>query len=227
MFTDALTYPKRGPDATKTILIGGLLTLLSVLVVPILLVSGYAVRVIRSVAEGESRPPVFDRWSELLVDGAKGIVVMLAYFLVPAFLLGAIGAIVAGAFGNTFASGPIAFLVAAAIVLASVGLWYAATGAFVTFAVSGNLRSAFSPEAVVPLLRRSSFAVAWLVGLAVILVGGVVASIVSLIPVLGVILGAVVTFYAGIGAAYCYGTGFGAGTDATTSADRPAAEPVA
>lgn len=88
MFSDALTYPKDGPDAAKTILIGGVLTLLGVFLIPIALVTGYVVRVIRAVNGGDRRPPVFDDWGRLFVDGIKGMAVMLLYFVIPAIVLG-------------------------------------------------------------------------------------------------------------------------------------------
>jgi hypothetical protein len=87
MFEDALRYPYDEGDGLRSLVIGGLLTLLSVLVLPAILVSGYTLRVLREVDAGDEHLPAFDDWGAMLVDGLKAIAVALVYVLIPAVLL--------------------------------------------------------------------------------------------------------------------------------------------
>lgn len=205
MFRNALTYPKNGPDALKTILIGGVLTLLGSLVIPLFLVVGYTVRVARSVADGEEAPPVFDRWGDLLVDGAKGFAVTVVYVLVPTVILAAafgVAATLAGGRGGTVAL--VGALLAVPVLL---GAWYVATAAFVDFATTGRSRAGFDAGALRPVLASGTFATAWVVGLLVLVVGTVVGAVGGAIPLVGV-LAAFVTFYTSVAVTYCYARGF-------------------
>jgi hypothetical protein len=87
MFEDALRYPYDEGDGLRSLVIGGLLTLLSVLVLPAILVSGYTLRVLREVDAGDEHLPAFDDCGAMLVDGLKAIAVALVYVLIPAVLL--------------------------------------------------------------------------------------------------------------------------------------------
>jgi len=40
-------------------------------------------RVIRQTADGDDEPPVFEAWSDLLVEGLKAFVVTFVYSLLP------------------------------------------------------------------------------------------------------------------------------------------------
>jgi hypothetical protein len=81
-FRGALGYLFRDRDeAVTTVVIGGLCTFLSFLIVPQVVVLGYVVRVLR--ADDDDRPPAFDRLGSLLVDGTKAYVIWLAWMIVP------------------------------------------------------------------------------------------------------------------------------------------------
>ncbi|AUV83016.1 hypothetical protein C2R22_16330 [Salinigranum rubrum] len=69
-------------EAVTTVVIGGLLTFFSFLVVPQVVVLGYVVRVLRAV-EDDERAPTFDRVGALLRDGVYAYVIWLAWMLVP------------------------------------------------------------------------------------------------------------------------------------------------
>lgn len=56
---ELLRYPTGREDWARTVLIGGALTLLAFLVVPAILVSGYALSVVRHRVEGHEEPPAF------------------------------------------------------------------------------------------------------------------------------------------------------------------------
>ncbi len=224
MFSDALTYPKSGTDAVKTILIGGVLTLLSVLLVPIALVTGYVVRVARSVNDGAETPPVFDDWGELFVDGVKGVAIMFVYFLVPAvvFAVFAGGAAFLGAARLGAAVALIGALVAFPLWLAA---WYVGTAGFINFAVTGRFGAAFEFEALRPIVTSGTFATAWLVGLGVLVLGSVVSGIIGLIPIIG-LLAAFVAFYVTVAATYCYANGFADVISVESAPEAPDIDPA-
>ncbi|PSP32842.1 hypothetical protein BRC63_11005 [Halobacteriales archaeon QH_10_70_21] len=207
MFKDAAIYPKDGTDATKTVLIGGVLTLLSFLLVPLFLLVGYTVRVVRAVAGGDETLPVFDEWGDVLVDGVKGFAITLAYFPFAA---------VAAPVGPGRASTLVVLGGLAAMPVALV-VWYVATAGFVNFAVTGRVRAAFAFDDLRLILTSGGFATGWLVGLAVLVVGSVVGGIVGAIPILGLV-SAFMIFYTTVAVSYCYARGF---ADAPRSTRRP------
>lgn len=225
MFTDALTYPKDGTDAAKTILIGGVLTLLSVFILPIAFVTGYLVRVIRAVDDGTGTPPVFDEWSDLFVDGLKGMAIMFLYFLVPAILLAAFGVVV-GLLGSGQLGAAVALLGVLVALPVWVAVWYVATAGFINFAVTGRFGSAFEFGTLRPILSSGTFATGWLVALAVLVLGGIVGGIVAAIPILG-LASAFVAFYASVAAAYCYARGFADSVPVESAPEAPTADPAA
>lgn len=225
MFTDATNYPKSGPDAPKTILIGGVLTILSVLILPLFLLIGYTVRVVRSVAEGEETPPTFDDWGDMLVDGVKGFAITVAYFFIPAAIFAGF-AVMAAVVAPTRVAAVMLVVGALAILPMTLAVWYVATAGFLNFAVTGRLEAAFAMEDLRPTLASGSFATGWLVGFGVLILGSVVGSIVGAIPIVG-ILSAFVLFYTTVAMTYCYARGFTAATAVESAPETPTVDPAA
>jgi hypothetical protein len=89
MFEDALRYPYAEGEGLRALAIGGILTLLNVLLLPPLLVSDYTLRVLRRVAAGDQHLPGSDDPVGLFVDGLNAIAVAVEYPLVPVVLVGA------------------------------------------------------------------------------------------------------------------------------------------
>lgn len=225
MFSDALTYPKDGTDAAKTILIGGVLTLLSVLVLPIAFLTGYLVRVVRAIDDGERAPPAFEEWGDLFVDGLKGMAIMFLYFLVPAVVFAVfVGS--AGLLGFGRLSAVVALFGALVALPVWVAVWYVATAGFLNFAVTGRFGAAFEFGALRPILSSGTFATAWLVGLAILVLASIVGGIVAAIPILG-LASAFVVFYGTVAAAYCYARGFADSVPVEPTSEAPAADPAA
>lgn len=210
MISEAIDYPRSNDDPLRTILIGGLLALTSVLIVPAIVLVGYLMRVLRSVAHGDERAPAFENWEALFREGVRGAIVAVAYGLVSA-----IGAVV-------FVGGAIA-LASDAGVLGVLGLlvggllWFglALAAAYVTpaalanVAERGRVADGFDVDALRPVLFSGSYATAWLVGLGFVLAGGVVAGALNAVPGLGTVAGAFVGFYAGVAAYYVIGRAWG------------------
>lgn len=208
-----LRYPTRRDDWVKTALVGGALTLFSVLVIPAVLVSGYVLAVIRERAAGAERPPGFGDWRTLLVDGVKAWIVGLVYAIVPTLLA-------VGVFGGAVASIATGSDVGLALGLLGLGLgglgllavalgfYYLLPASLANLAVTGRVGAAFDTHAVRRVVTRREYAVPWLWALAVLVVGGAVANAIMVVPVLGWVAGAVVLFYVQVVIGALWGTGF-------------------
>lgn len=216
MFEEAIRYPWKGEEHVETIAIGGLLSLFGFLLLPLFVVFGYLVRVIRQVSAGNvTEPPAFDDWGELLVDGLKAFAVTLAYSVVsfgvvavavlslilPASFSEGAGASSVNLLGLVFA-----LVVLVVAVLVAVGAAYLTPAAVAAFATTGRLGAAFSPSRLRSIGGHRGYAVAWLVAIAVTILADVVGGVVSLTGV-GILLVPFVTFYGFVAAAYAIGEG--------------------
>ncbi|MEN6592037.1 MAG: DUF4013 domain-containing protein [Methanobacterium sp.] len=82
--SNALKYPLTD---FKKVLILGILTILSSLIIPGFLVLGYVFKIIRSTMEDSSELPDFDEWTSMFVNGLKVFVVLFVYSLIPLILI--------------------------------------------------------------------------------------------------------------------------------------------
>lgn len=243
MLRQSLDYPRTGDDAVKTLLIGSILTLASVLLLPTVLVVGYVLRVLRGTDETDA--PVFDDWEELLVDGLKGTAVTLAYFAVPilAGLVVAIGLLVAvSTFTVTSGSGAVPprsavaggglvlfglTLVGLLAVVWSLAASYVLPAGLTRLATTGELGSAFAFRDLWTTVTTGSYATAWLLALAVSVGAGLVTGVVSLVPAVGAVASAFVLFYATVVAARLYGEGVARATPVESGPDAESTEQIA
>jgi hypothetical protein len=224
---DALEYPMEHDDWVKTLLIGGVLSIFAFLLIPIIVVYGYIVRVIRHSLDGDPRPPEFGDWGDLLVDGLKMLVILIVYMLIPAIVAavtvgGSVAAMATGTRGGAAAGVAglvVGFLVSFVLALA---FGYVAVAAIVNFAREGSVGAAFDFDTLRPILFDSDYAVAWALSVAVFIAVGIVTGVLNIIPFIGAIIGAFVGFYAQIVAARLWADGYGAargyGTDDWDSA---------
>jgi hypothetical protein len=215
----ALTYPTNADDWVKSLLIGGVLTLLAVLVVPLFFLYGYLIRVLRSGMDEAAEPPSFDDWGTLLREGVVAFVVLLIYQLVP-LLVAAVtvggslaalgtGSEVGGAVGVV---GLVAGLALSALVALAFG--YLTLIALANYAHVGSFGAAFDVSVLRAVAVDGAYAVPWLYGVGVLIGATVVSGVLGLVPLLGAIAGAFVTFYGQVVAAWFWGKGF---ADATGS----------
>ncbi|WP_336023178.1 DUF4013 domain-containing protein [Halobellus salinisoli] len=219
MLADALSYPLDGDSWIRTVLIGGLLSLLTVFVIPIFFLQGYYVRVLRGVTNDDPNPPEFTDWTDLLIDGLKlfavNIVVGLIVFLamgVVAVIFGAgsllsaggaggdPGAAVGGVFG---ALGIVGFLLFIAFALL---LGYVAPGMFANFAREDSIAAAFDVSTVIAGVTSIEYLTAWVLAIIVALVLGTIASLLSV-----VLIGIFALFYVQVVTYYLFGRGFADG----------------
>lgn len=198
---DALSYPTEDDDWIKTVLIGGVLTFFGFLIIPIMLVYGYLVNVIRRTTAGDPEPPEFEEWGQLLTDGAQGFIIVFVYMLIPLIVAvvtvgGAMLAFFTGGEAGAFAGlGTILFGMFLTFVLSLV-FGYIAGAAFVNFAREGEIGAGFDFGTLTAVMFDSSYIIAWLIAAAVLIGAGIINAILGSIPMIGSFLGAFVMFYA-------------------------------
>ncbi|RDZ63194.1 hypothetical protein C5B90_08500 [Haloferax sp. Atlit-12N] len=215
MISESLNYLRNGEDWVKTVLIGGVLGLLSFLIVPTFLVIGYLLRVVRATMKGDEEPPVFDDWGDMAIDGVKGFAIAFVYALVPAIIAGVFGfaGIVGAAAGGSDAAGAVGGIVAlVGLLLAFVlGLLaaYLIPAALSNYAETDRMGAAFDFGTLRPILTSGKYATAWLMSFAVLFASSIVVGVLNVIPLLGFVVGAFVTFYAAVAAYYIIGKTWG------------------
>lgn len=202
----AIRYPTESDDVVRTVAIGGLLSLLSFLVVPIFALSGYFVEVLDRTASGNDVPPAFEDWGALIVTGLKAVVIGFVYLLVPT-VLG--GIVVAGSgLGIGLAGeGPAAGLGALGVLVGGL-LWlalslvvaYLLPAALANFAERRRIGAGFDFGTLKPVWLSRTYARGWIAMVVVALIGGIVTSVLNVVPLLGSIVAAFVGFYFGIAA---------------------------
>lgn len=213
---EALLYPWNDGDSGTTLIGGGILTLLSPLVVPALLVLGYTLRVVETVLDGDDEPPVFEGWSGLLVDGLKAAIVLLVYVVLPLAIGAAVLVAVAGAAGVPFRGGPpstgglalggLAFVLALLLAGLALLVWYLAPAALVHLGRTRRLGAAFAFGQVRDLAEASAFGSMWLLSVGVFAANAVVLLVLNAAGI-GVVLSGFVSFYAFVAMAFLYARG--------------------
>ena len=166
MFNESLRYIQRREDWVKTVAIGGVLSFLSFLLVPIVLVAGYYVRVLRSTMHGEEMPPAFDEWGDLATDGLKAVVIGFVYSLVPSVIGGVVFAIAGVSFfggaandsGGLALAGGLIFLVGSLIVLVlGLAVAYVLPAALANFVERESLGAAIDDGSLSPAVALAVF----------------------------------------------------------------------
>lgn len=210
MIGESLDYLRESDDVSRTVIIGGILSLFGFLIVPLFAVVGYLVRVLDRTASGDDEPPVFEDWEELIVEGAKASAITFAYVLVPlavlfAFVLsgGLLSATGIDALGTI---GGLGVFVGMLLWLGlSLLAMYAVPAALANFAEKRSLSAGFEVETMRRVLMDRTYATGWLMAFVVIVGGSVVSTLLNVIPVVGFIAGAFVGFYAIVAAYYIIG----------------------
>jgi len=212
---NAVTYPMESDDWVVTVLIGGVLSVLSFLLIPLFIVYGYLVRAIRANFEGKPEPPAFGDWGELTVDGLQVAVIGFVYMLVPIVVMAVTvgGSAVALATGSeagaAAGAGTLVVGILVTVVLALLFGYFAAVG-IVNFAREERFGAAFDFGVVKDVGLDSDFAMPWLISVAVFIAAGLV----NVIPVIGALIAVFTNFYALIVASDLWADGFREATDA-------------
>lgn len=217
MFTESLTYLKDSEDAFKTVFVGGILLVLGFLIVPTVTVVGYLMRVLRGTSAGDETAPTFDDTDDLVEmtkEGVPGFVVAFVYNIVPAIVIGVTfgGAVLSLVLGDASGSGGLGGLGFGALLLGGLlgvvlGLLaaYVTPAALANVAERGTIGSGFALGELRPVLLSGAYATGWLTAFAVLVVGGIVAGALNVVPGLGTALGVFVQFYFLVAAYYVVG----------------------
>ncbi|MFB6123528.1 MAG: DUF4013 domain-containing protein [Haloferacaceae archaeon] len=220
MLNDALRFPMRRDGWLRTVVVGGVLALLSLLVLPAIVLQGYVVRVFRvataDVGPGESRElPRFSDWGALLADGVKLLAVNVVYSLVVVVPLGLVVAGIAALAGSTgrrgaLLAGVIGLAFGSVVLIFGLVVAFVAPAAYANFAIEGRLAAAFDVETIRRGVFTPQYVSAWIYATLVAVVGGTIGTALS-VAVVGVFL----LFYAQVVAAFLFGRGFATGLAAT------------
>lgn len=195
MIGDAISYPTERDDWLKTILIGGVLSLISFFIIPAFIIAGYQVRVLRYAATDEQAPPTFGDWGDLIVDGLKLFLIVIAYiFIIEAVLF--IGLMMESVVGTVIA------LVALLLLLVAT---YLLPVALTNFALTGSIGDAFD----ISTITDAGFTSEYFIALVLAVVVGFVFNIVASFAMILLFAGVFVMFYAIIVVCYLIGQGCG------------------
>ncbi|MFP8957310.1 DUF4013 domain-containing protein [Natrialbaceae archaeon A-CW3] len=223
---DTFRYPTESEDWMRTMLIGGLLSFLGFLLIPLVFVYGYLVRVIRESREGSQDLPSFDDWGDLFVEGLQVFVIGLVFMLIPLVVAavtigGAVLAMLTGTdLGMVVGAGGLVLGLLLSMLLTLV-FGYVAVAAIVNFALEETFSAAFDLQTLKSAMLHRDYAVAWILSVVVLIAGAVLGGLISEIPWIGSIIAAFVGFYAAMVAAVLWGDGFSDAMDEIDSIERP------
>lgn len=223
MFSEALEYPLNG-DSYEPLVIGSVLAILWWLIVPVFVLGGYFLSVIRSAADGETVPPAFEDYGALLIDGLVATLIGIVYTLVPTVVFiaaftvsGGAGLLIGGDAGMaSFVGGILMGLLASSVFYLAV--LYVTPAALANYAVTDRIGAAFGPGSLKPILLSGEYTKAWAIAIVIALLGSVISGMISgvfgFIPILGIFIGPLVTvpiaIYIGLSTNYLYGRGVAA-----------------
>jgi len=212
-----IRYPTNSDNWIKTVLIGGVLTLLSIFIVPAFFVYGYTLRVLRAGMADEADPPVFDDWGTLLKEGVVAFVIVIIYQLIPLLVMavtvgGSMAAILSGSEAGAGVGLVGLFGGLALSTLLALVFGYVTLIGLANYAHEGAFGAAFDVDVIRTVAVDGAYAIPWLYGIGILIGAAVVASILGIVPIIGAIAGVFVTFYGQIAAAWVWGKGF---SDAT------------
>lgn len=200
----------------KTVLIGTVLSLLSVLILPVLAVNGYLLRVMAAASRDEPEPPVFEEWGALVVDGLKLLGVVIVYVFVPT-AVGVVVTLVSGFALSASAEGVgvVTGVLTLLSVLSFVVAIYLLPAGLTIMAREGSFGAAFDLYALGRVVKSGEYLLAVLLAFAVSAVLGTIAGVLSI-----VLVGIPLAFYAQIVTYYLLGRGVGTALGGVGTASR-------
>ena len=191
--------------------IGVLISLVSFLILPAFLLSGYMVGIARNVMNGEKRPlPEWEDLGTLFMDGLSIVIVSIVYTL-PFWLLTCIAFATTVGFGGLSEATQISEDAVVAGILATWGLigclflifmlafFFISPAIVIQYVREGNLSACFRFGEVLALVRDNfaDILIAGLTPFAASFVLSIVVTALNLIPCLGTIVGLVLSFAMG------------------------------
>lgn len=158
-FGKCLGFAFQDPDWIKKLLIGGLFSLLSAILIGIFFVAGYWARVLRRVAAGDARPmPEWDDLGGIFGDGVKVALAGLTYFFVIFGAIAALGCLAGFLFAGAGAVGQHSREAGEA--LATLG-GLGAAGLYLVFLVVAMALHVYMPAVLVHVVLRDDYKAAF------------------------------------------------------------------
>lgn len=200
----AFTYMLEDENWVTKLGIGAVLTFFIWLLLPIPLLVGYSVAVLRNVRDGYERPlPEWDDWGKLFMDGLFIMIAQFVYTLPLLLLLCVITVGMVASAGMAELSEELAtasFLATFGISACLFLLWYVAIlfispAIMIQYGRTGQLGSCFRFGEVIAIARRNvgDILIVFVAVLVVTFVYGAFTSVLSAIPCLGWIIGLVIS----------------------------------
>lgn len=219
MLKEAITFPTEGDEAVKTILLGGVFSLFGFLIAPLLLVYGYMVEVYRAGVNGDAEPPTFSDWDDLAIDGLQVIAIVLAYYIVPMGLFfwgvfsSSTGATTTGSMATSTgaSTGMMVALAVSGVLFLIVS--YLLPAGMANFAKEDNIAAAFAFGTLKDAVLTADYFVGWLMVIAISIPYTVAYMLISLIPLLGMVVGLFLGFYFQMVVVYIMGRSFAKALD--------------
>lgn len=213
MLEDGLSYPMKGESGLARILIGGLLGVVSILIVPAFALAGYLVWVLAGAARGEPEPPAFEDWGTMIVDGLKATAVTVVYGLVPFFLIFLSIFVFAGGAGSgsDTAAGVLGGLGLLGMLLSFVAmvlLYYLIPAALTNMALEDSFGAAFDFGTIKRAVLSADYLIAWLIPFVIAFVVNVLVFFLA-VTIIGLVFVPFVQFYVQVAVFYMFGTAFG------------------
>lgn len=221
MLEDGLSYPTQGDKWIGRFTIGAILTFLSFLIIPAILIMGYFIRVLNHTIENDPKPPAWEDWGDMFVDGIKATVVTFVYAIVPFAVFGGLATVLfgAGAAAGDSGGGLIAgfgiltFLMA---IPAMFIIYYFLPAALGSMAREGTLSAAFDLSVLKQVALSADYLIAVLLPIVVGLVVNFVTTFLA-ITVIGLLLVPFVSFWSYLAIFRMFGTAFRETSNKTAS----------
>lgn len=174
----------------RTLAIGSVLHVLFFLIVPMLVIFGYEVKVLRNATRGRDEVPQFDNWTELIFMGiVSSILAPILYTILPIIGLGLIFYVVAA----LLSASPTALLSSVVIfavvtVLAMLLFSYVIFAAIAAYADTGRLSALFDFSLILPVAKSLDYLLAYLLISVILPIVSAIAMTILSATVIGLIL---------------------------------------
>jgi hypothetical protein len=193
-----IKYPLTG-EADRRLIIGGLLTAGSILVIPLVAVIGYYIECISTTIEGDDVAPElsFDALGPLLKQGSVAGAIIFAYFIAGVAIVGiGIGGGYVAAFTNDVSNTQLTLLVLLGSVVILIGLLLLATipAALTNYATSGRFRDAFRISKTISHVVSINYLLTTILIAGIASIGGMVGAILIFIPIIGPVASSMLQF---------------------------------
>lgn len=197
-FEEALTY---GTKNLGSVFIGGILMVVSFLLIPLFLVQGYLLRIAENTMKKDDSMPNWENFGDMMVKGLIVFLIGLAYFIIPVivfFILGGISLIslmTKNPAGIISAIGGLLFaLLIAGILFLILGFMY--IFGILRYVETGNLASAFGFGEILNRISKKfgEFIVAYIIMLGICIITLVFLGLMSAI-LIGIVLFPFAIFY--------------------------------